>query len=285
MEPRAEAAASQVVLERVEPGRQILAAVGQRRPFGELLSLVFIGLFFNTFLPTSVGGDLVRGYYTSRGREGLGASYSALLVERALGFTALAAVALVASLFPLASPEPPLPRAALGAVAAGSAGLVAAGVLVFAWRGLAARLRARTAEGGRLARTLGGLAVGLDLFHRPATPRLAIVVASVALQVVAVLFHVACARAVGLDVPTVAFFVVVPLSVVASMAPVSLNGLGLREGTLVGMLVAWGAPAAAAGAFALLALVVSTAFSLIGGLLYPFYRAPAAEAADVRTPT
>lgn len=44
----------------------ILATCGERRSFRDLLALVFIGLFFNLFLPTGMGGDFFRGYYSAR---------------------------------------------------------------------------------------------------------------------------------------------------------------------------------------------------------------------------
>jgi uncharacterized membrane protein YbhN (UPF0104 family) len=68
------------------------------------------------------------------------------------------------------------------------------------------------------------------------------------------------------------FFLVVPASVIASMLPVTLNGLGIRETVLITLLVAYGAPRAEVGAFAVLALLVATSFSLLGGVIYPFHR-------------
>jgi uncharacterized membrane protein YbhN (UPF0104 family) len=54
---------------------------------------------------------------------------------------------------------------------------------------------------------------------------------------------------------------------------VTLNGLGVREGVLVALLAVAGVPTARGAAVALLTLTVSTGFSLLGGLIYPFYRA------------
>lgn len=78
-----------------------------------------------------------------------------------------------------------------------------------------------------------------------------------------------------------AFFLVVPAASVAAMLPVSLNGLGVREGVFVALLAAIGAPANLAASCALLALIVSTAFSAIGGVVYPFYQRRASPPSDV----
>jgi uncharacterized membrane protein YbhN (UPF0104 family) len=265
--------------------KEILCANGLQRGFRDLLALVFVGLFFNSFLPTSMGGDVVRGYYTSRGREDWVASYGSLLIERALGLITLSAQAAGVALILLAQGDNRLSGDLLMGVAVVGAGLTIVGFSAFRWTGWPSRLRAVPWIRGRGARLLDGLSRAIDLFNRPSTPRLAIVANSLALQITAALFHVACARAVGLDTPALVFFLVVPASVLASMLPISLNGLGLREGTLVGLLVAYGAPPAEAGGFAILALFVASAFSLIGGLIYPFYRVSASESTHVSADT
>lgn len=257
--------------------REILRANGLERGFGELLALVFIGLFFNSFLPTSVGGDLVRGYYASRGREGMVASYAVLLVERSLGMITLAAMATLAAAITLARGDSPLTTELLAGITAGGLAITVAGCIAFGWRGWRRWLAAGERFGAKPAKIARGLDRALDLFRSPTAPRAGIVLNSFLLQVIAVLFHIGCARAVGLDTHAGVFFLIVPASVVASMLPISLNGLGLREGVLVGLLVSVGAPPDTAGAFAVLALLVSTAFALIGGVINPFYNAPRGE--------
>lgn len=258
--------------------REILRANGLERGFWDLLAVVFIGLFFNNFLPTAVGGDLVRGYYAAGGRQGLASSYASVVIERALGILSLAVLAATASGIALVAGGTPLPRTLLTAVVAVGVLAVVGGLAAFSWRGWRPLAERWSRRAGRAAHLLESLARGMELFRRPATPRLAIVGSSLALQAIAVLFHLACARAVGLGTPALVFFLVVPASVVASMLPVTLNGLGLREGTLVGLLVLYGAPAGEAGAFALLALLLATTFALAGGLVYPFYRLAPLEA-------
>lgn len=254
--------------------RDILRANGIERSFRDLLALVFVGLFFNTFLPTSMGGDVVRGHYTgSPGKRA--SSYGALLVERGVGLAILAAIAAVAAGIGLASDPPLLPPAVLWTVGAVSATIALGGAVAFVWTGWLAPVR-RIAERSRpkLASAVDGVGRAIAMFRRPGTPTARILAASFALQVIAVVFHLGCARAVGLEGPTTVYFVVVPVAVIAAMLPFTLNGLGLREGVLIGLTTLAGEPAAGASAFALLALVVSTMFSLVGGIVYPFYRKP-----------
>jgi len=64
----------------------------------ELIRLTFIGMFFNNFLPTSAGGDVVKGYYLIKGSErkiDLGAS---VLFDRIIGTISVVIMALIATI-------------------------------------------------------------------------------------------------------------------------------------------------------------------------------------------
>ncbi len=267
------AVATQVVAKLIWTYRwqAILRANRLERGFWELFAVVHIGLFFNTFLPSSVGGDLVRGYYTSRGgREQALISYLSVLIERILGLVTFAAMAAVAAAVALATGATPLPRQLLLSVLAVGAAAVAGGALVFVWRGWTGIARKLPIP----ERWIDDLGRGLDLFRRPETPRLAILSSSVALKLLGIVLYVLCGHALGLDLSPLVYFLVMPAAAVAAMLPVTLNGLGVREGVTVGLLSAFGAPTATAGALALLALAVITGFALLGGVFYVFYRQP-----------
>ncbi len=265
--------------------KEILRAYGIDRRLKELMALIFIGLFFNSFLPTAVGGDLIRGYYAARGKEGVLTNYVVLFVERGLGLITLAALAAAVSLAALLWGGIALPANLLLLIALFGTMVTLSGAMIIFWRGWRPYLEKLPRLKQKASRLTADLAQAQDMFLRPDLHRFRIISFSMALQVVAVLFHVACARAVGLQVPTAVLFLVVPASSVAAMLPISLNGIGVREGVLVGLLAAYGAPAAQCGAFAILALFVSTAFALPGGLVYLVYRKPDVEQEHVSVDT
>jgi uncharacterized protein (TIRG00374 family) len=284
--PLALAVLAQVVAKFVWAVRwkEILGACGVYRKITDLLVFIFIGIFFNSFIPTNVGGDLVRGYYVARDKEGIFTSYVVVVLERALGLITLSALvasaagtAILTGGFTLMLENFLETSLILGIVA------TVAGVIAFSWSGWIALIGKIKWLEKKYARQVEDLFKVFELFKRSDTPRLWIIANSAFLQIVAVLFHVACARTVGLQTPFILFFLVVPASVVAAMLPVSLNGLGIREGVLVGLLVACGAPLAESGAFAILALLVSTAFSLMGGIVYIAYRSPGKRNAPVNS--
>jgi dolichyl-phosphate-mannose--protein O-mannosyl transferase len=85
------------------------------------------------------------------------------------------------------------------------------------------------------------------------------------------------AAAVGVHQPPSIFAVVVPISLIATMVPVAINGIGLREGVLVGLMVHLGEGSARSGALAILIDLQLIPFAIIGAWLFirSHRRAPA----------
>ena len=258
--------------------RQILRALGLERSFGELLAALMVGLFYNSLLPTGIGGDVVRGIYASRTKADLVGSYAALLIERAVGIIVAATLATLAAVAALLTEGLPVDDSFLISIAMFGSLIAAFGVLALYWEGWGSGLLQRFRLPQRVHRIVAEFSLCIASFRQPGTRRGYIVATSFALQSIKVLFYVACARAVGLDTEALAFFFIVPASVIAAMLPFTLNGLGVREGVLIGLLVSLGAPAEGAAAFALLALLVAVAFQLLGGVINAFYRPRKAEA-------
>ena len=266
--------------------QSLLGGHGVRRRLGDLTALVLIGHFFNSFFPTSVGGDLVRGYYASDRRDGLLDSYGTILVERLLGLLVFAALAAGGACYLLLGGDGRLSESLLLAVFALGAGTTIVLSGVFAWPGSVGAIRRLASRGGRPGRVLADLSEGLGVFQRSRVPHASVVLYTVVLQLTAIVAYFACGRAAGLGTPLVLFLVAGPVAKMASMIPVTLNGLGVREGVFVALLVAYGADPERAGAMALFALLVSLVFSLGGGLLFPFYRQRSApeEVSGARPP-
>jgi len=63
----------------------------------EAYGLTLIGFFFNNFMPTAVGGDVVKAFYTSKKTEGKLHSFTSVFMDRFTGAITLALLALCAS--------------------------------------------------------------------------------------------------------------------------------------------------------------------------------------------
>ena len=230
---------------------------------GPTLRLTFVGAFFNAFLPTGVGGDAYKAIRV-RGRDiPLSKTLASVLLDRIVGIVCLAAFGLVAATMRLTAGDSG-PLIPLGALV--SLGILAvAGLLVgfgerlfrpgrATWFGLRPRLQ-RTAQALREAGS------------HPRSVRLGILWGMLT-QVLGIAAHLALARALGLSISLAALTLGVLLATVAATAPITINGLGVREGAWVWILGRYGVGAVDALAYALLVLAMSLASSAVGGIVY-----------------
>ncbi|MGQ0721226.1 MAG: lysylphosphatidylglycerol synthase transmembrane domain-containing protein [Candidatus Eiseniibacteriota bacterium] len=242
----------------------LLRAAGHRRGWGHLLRLVLVGLFFNNFLPTSVGGDVARGIGLARGGVPRATAAASVVLDRLVGVLALAVMAAAggtvgAVLWP---GEGPWAAAVVFAFGAAALLVVLTRPRVMAW---AASGRAvPVALRGKLAR----MADAVTLVSGRGRVVLVALAYSLGLSACSALFHWSLARAVAIPIPLLAFFVIVPTVMMFASLPITLNGLGLREVGFVTFLARLGAPTSAAAVFAFLAFALPLVFALAGGLLF-----------------
>src|SRR5258705_2351670 len=76
---------------------RLLRAQGVRIPYPKAASYYFVGLFFNNFLPSNVGGDITRISDASKHADRMSSVFSATLMERLIGVVAIGFLAVVAS--------------------------------------------------------------------------------------------------------------------------------------------------------------------------------------------
>ena len=79
----------------------LILAQGDHVPLGFLIKSYLVGTFFNNFLPTRFGGDVIRIWDSSRYSRSLAKSSATILVERLSGIFILLVFVLVASLIRL----------------------------------------------------------------------------------------------------------------------------------------------------------------------------------------
>ena len=220
-----------------------------------IMRISFISVFAGTFLPSGVGTEAIRIYGAARASSDLALAFSAAVVERAFGLVALLVmVAAGLSLGPPGLPEGLRTAAILGLL----------GVGIGAWLAMAHRPRAWITNWlsgwptlGPVNDRLRKLYARFDLFAGSSVLNSSFLLAFM-LQFGRVLAAFLAARALHIDVAFVTLLVIVPAMVLASLLPVSVGGLGLREGTMVSLLGMVGvAPEAG---FAMSVLLLATGF-------------------------
>lgn len=203
-------------------------------PFLPALRAHFGGLAANLCLPGAAGGDAVRaGLAHVALRDGPKVA-AAAVGDRLIDLVGLAALSLLGLVF--------LADHSHAALAWGLAGLVTGGAALALFvfpplgRHLAMRHAGLPARGLvlRLADSFGALA------RRPLL-LVAALVLSMAIQSVLIWLSIRLALPMGVEIPAAAWFFGWPIAKIIATAPISLGGLGVREGSLAALLAPFGA--------------------------------------------
>jgi uncharacterized membrane protein YbhN (UPF0104 family) len=225
-------------------------------PWSAYFRYYFVGMYFNLFLPTCVGGDVLKMHFISRGEpKKLRATYS-VVADRLFG---LAAMLLLGA----------------GAV------LIGHGILPHYFEHLLCITGICiivSVFGLPLAYKLLGsawpeirkrLAVFLVFWEKPkalfAGLSLSLILQALGIGAVTLL-----AKDMGLSPPAAFYFAAFPLVAVLTILPISFNGIGIREGGFIYFLGLKGISAEKALTLSLSFFAIQIAASLIGGLAYAF---------------
>ena len=230
----------------------LLAACGAHARLKGVLRAHGAGLAGNLFLPSLVGGDVIRAGLAARGGEVERVAVGTV-ADRALDTAALFVLIAFGALF-----LPTVPGAAVGRLLPGLLIVLGLGAFfaMIAWLWVRGRLPRRLQQPAARVRQ-----ASFALLRHPGRT-LAAGLGAVAVQAAFVLLAVLLGRAMGLTLPLAAWFVLWPLAKLAALVPVSLGGIGVRE-------VAWSALAAPFGVAPSLAVAVALVWDTVlvaGGL-------------------
>ena len=187
--------------------------------YREAAACHWIGMFFNSFLPSNVGGDAVKGYLVARGKGQTGFIVTSLLLDRALNLGLLLCLGGFSLLLHLGRPF----------LAAGLLALLALSLLgtLAAARRLLGGVR-RWPRAGLRGKTAAWLEPVFELAAAPSR-LLPLLLAALASQFLKTLSSLYLVFALGLKIPAACVWYVIPLFGVVSALPVSIGGLGVRE--------------------------------------------------------
>jgi uncharacterized protein (TIRG00374 family) len=242
-------------------------------PYLRVVGFYFVGMFFNIFLPTIVGGDAVKAIVLARETGALARSTMSVFMERNVGLFALLTIATIAAAF--APPVHVMPMSLLALTLLLFAAFVVANLVItnpHAYR-LVDYLIAMTPL-ARIRSRASSLYDAVVPYRRAAGVISASIGVSFVFQAVVILVVFLNAKALAHDVPLSALAVFVPLISLAGMLPLSVNGLGIREVLYILLFGQVGIPADVAAVMAFLYFVVTLAASLPGGIVTLLQRRP-----------
>lgn len=231
-------------------------------PWTYLARLFYIGTFFSLFLPTAVGGDVVRAAAAARAADRPGGVVASVVIDRALGFLALVAYGVLGGMI-----APDIARRLFGAATLRLPAVwVVVVVAVLLVVGYAAARRALRSP--RLRTLLTDARAALQaLVRSPAALGLAIGL-SFLVQGIYILLWIVLAIAVRLPLDAATLVFGVPIVSAVAMLPVTINGLGVREGAWLVLLGGTGIAEARIVGFSLLYFAANLLVGIGGGLLF-----------------
>lgn len=232
----------------------ISRALGFRGPLATFLAYYFTGMFFNLFLPSGIGGDVVKAVLMGKDSEKKTAAAMSVLLDRLSGLLAMFMMGAIAALISPASAKTPLRPILL------ASGAMSLGVLI-----LTPALHAVTRT--TLPTLHERMAPLVTLWKEPRLLAGATAL-SILLQIAGTGVLPILASGMGMDLPILVYYAIFPFIAVMTVLPISLNGIGVREGGFVAFLSLYGVPSEKSLALSLGFFGAHLAAGLMGGILY-----------------
>jgi uncharacterized protein (TIRG00374 family) len=233
----------------------------------KLTESIWVSMFFNNFLPSNIGGDVVRIKDTAPAAGSKTLATTVVLVDRALGLTALLVVAATGAFAAWLS----------GTYVPGSrwlwlacAVLVGSAILVIAMPDLVSRLLApvKALKKPWVTERAQRLEDAVMRFGKAPSVLAGAFGGAIVVQLTVVAFYLLTAKGLSVQLPTLLGAVLIPVSLAVQLAPISINGFGVREAVFAFFFRRFGLPADAAVALSLVSTGMVMGLSLVGGLLF-----------------
>lgn len=239
--------------------KNVLKIQGIDISFNSALYLTLIGHFFNTFMPSAIGGDIVKAYYTSKKTDRGFEAFASVFADRFVGLLGVLTIAGISlAFYGRAIDNRRIMYAVLLMIA-----FCVFGILVMFSPALH-NIAARYPRFQSVQNALKNLRSHKDLM-------ITAFVISIGTQVMFISSVYFIAQSIGLILPLVLLFLALPVIWALTMLP-SINGLGIREGAFVYFL---GPVVGRDGAFAISLLWFAIGVfgvALTGGIAYAFHQ-------------
>ncbi len=241
-------------------------------PLKRLVAINFISRFYALFLPSAIGPEAIRWYKVTKNKKGRSFFLAATMAERLFFLLILLLCTLIPFLLRLPSPDLIIPQKRLAPILAACLLGVAFGMLFFYFPCIQQRAKHRIIK---IIEQVG-LSPGLKIFQfmknfeiQPPFSRLflPLLLLSAAWQTFFLLRIFFLFRAIGVSIPFIDVVWMGSFVMLLQVLPVTLAGLGLREGAYAFFLSLYGFPPETGIAIGLLFFSQMLIFAAIGALL------------------
>ena len=267
-----------IVLTGVIKWKILLQAQGINVPFWRLYALVLVGKFFNNFLPSNVGGDVVRGYELGNYTQDGATAMASVFMERITGLVVLVIMAVISFLSHMNLIQNTRLSMAMAFVVIGLFGIL--------WLVLDSRPLEFIERWFKFSLVQKAIPkfrkfhASINAYRNQKKALLLSTMWSVIFMMLAIVNVYVSASAFYTPISFMDMVVIVPVILVVAMVPLTFNGLGIQEWAYV-MLFSWvGLPPAVGLSTIILIRAKDLLMAVIGGFLYPVIKLSKGEPAQ-----
>ena len=248
----------------------LLKTQGAETKISFLMKSCLVAMFFNQFLPSTVGGDTVRAHDSYRLGKNKADAVSVVFVDRFLGLLILLLFATIAVLY--------LTELALkisfiyfwiaGAIVIAS--LTIAIIFFPSKKFLNWTNSNKVPLINKFTKIFRSIIDSFSKFKNHKKALIKALMVSLLLQTNVIIYYFLISHSLVFGIELPYFFLIIPLSIFIMMIPISINGIGLRENVFFLFLSNFAVEASAAVAFAWIEFSFLLILGVIGGIIYAF---------------
>lgn len=237
--------------------------------FLNLFNINLIGAFVGMFLPSSLGTDIVRGYYLTKNNLDKSTSITTVFIDRVLGILSLILLGSISLFLAKDLVNNINPYLFLFGI------VILIFLIYFFQREKTLELikeYSKKIKFKKLSNALVKLQESIFAYKNYPMALTKSFILSFAVQITRVLTYYIIALAFNIDFPFVYFLFFIPIIMLVIMLPISIGGLGLKEGTFIAFFSLVGMSVENATIISFTNTIVNTIITLFGGVIYLFYK-------------
>ena len=237
--------------------------------FRSLFASMSVALFFNNFLPSNVGGDVVRIADSAKVTRSKTLAATVVLADRTMGMMGLVLVAAAGATLVTSNGRAALPIWPAWLWVGFSSGMLFGALMLWSPNGVGWILRPLLVLHPEwVAGRIGSITAALQRFRQHVGAVASCFAGAVCVQLLTVAFGWAVARSLGIHIAASDLAVLIPVAGVIQMVPISVNGFGVREATYSLYFTRIGLPIESAILLSLTTTALVMLYSLTGAAVW-----------------
>ena len=243
----------------------LMKSYGFRLKTSQLFGFYLIGMFFNNFLPTSIGGDIMRIYKLITVTDERTSAFASVIIERLMGIAATLFMSIWALIY--ISQQFHDWRLLLAAIVLFVMIITFFALILRDWSFKIILKIFEKFTVFKIGQKFSKLFEAIHFFQNRRMVLFKVFLLSFCSQFLIVTMNYLVALAFNIPVSFGYLLMVVPISFVITMLP-SINGIGIRDLGFVGLLAQVGVTTAEALSLSFMNLIIPMIISVAGGLLF-----------------